>query len=309
MLSTNLYNSHDLTRKREIQIDTLKVFNENVTEKIFDKEYFVEFPTRIGSLRMIIDLGPKFPLEKPIIKVYPRINHKWVDSAGEIVLAPGLINFTIHSDLGRVVQVIRREFELDQSLTLANGSDSYSGNAGSINNTIASLSNDIELCSLAKLTSAELLRLNNNVDCLDEFISELPSIEASNKSIENTITKIMDLANSNMSKEESLTNLRAEISKQLEKIELYQASYATLSTQYVKLCEKYSPQSISDNLKNAALKCDEESERIAEQFLAGDMDCDKFLQVYVKSRTMSYTRKAKEERLSYQLKQLKKAGF
>jgi hypothetical protein len=52
-----------------------------------------------------------------------------------------------------------------------------------------------------------------------------------------------------MSKEESLTNLRAEISKQLEKIELYQASYATLSTQYVKLCEKYSPQSISVNYK------------------------------------------------------------
>lgn len=48
--------------------------------------------------------------------------------------------------------------------------------------------------SLAKLTSAELLRLNNNVDSLDEFISELPSIEESNKSIENTITKIMDLA-------------------------------------------------------------------------------------------------------------------
>lgn len=36
------------------------------------------------------------------------------------------------------------------------------------------------------------------------------------------------------------------------------------------------------------MKCDEESERIAEQFLAGDMDCDKFLQVYVKSRTVSF---------------------
>lgn len=34
-----------------------------------------------------------------------------------------ILQFTIHSDLGRVVQVIRREFELDQSLTLANDSD------------------------------------------------------------------------------------------------------------------------------------------------------------------------------------------
>ncbi|VVC33663.1 Hypothetical protein CINCED_3A021919 [Cinara cedri] len=278
---------------------------------IFDEEYNVEFPTKVGSLKLIVHLGPKFPLEKPTITVSPRIIHKWVDAAGLIVLAPGLTNYTIHSDLGRVVQVIRREFELDHSLILVDSSDSFSGNVAtsSINNVITSLSNDIELFSLAKLTTAELLRLNNNVDCLDEFISELPSIEASNKSIENTITKIMDLANSNMSKEEPINNLRLEISKQLETIESYQKSYADLSTMYVQLSEKYSPQSISKNLKESALKSDEESERIAEQFLAGEMDCDKFLQVYIKSRTMSYTRKSKEERLNYQLKQLKKAGF
>lgn len=312
MLSTNLYNNIDLSRKREQQIDTLKVFNENVTEISFDKEYSVEFPTKAGNLSLVINLGTEFPFEKPSMKICPRITHKWVDATGEIVLAPGLMNYTVHSDLGRVVQVIRREFELDQSLTLANdGSDGFSGNIaiGSVKNAITSLNNDVEFFSLAKLTSAELLRLNNNVDCLDEFISELPSIEASNKNIENTITKIMDLANSNMSKEEPIYNLRSEISKQLETIENYQTSYAGLLTKYVKLSEIYSPQSISDKLKKAALKCDEESERIAEQFLNGDIDCDKFLQVYVKSRTMSYTRKAKEDRLNYQLKQLKEAGF
>jgi len=311
MLSTNMYNNIDLARKREQQIDTLKVFNENVTEINFDKEYSVECPTKAGNLSLIIDLGPTFPLEKPIMKVYPKIIHKWVDTNGQIVLAPGLMNFTIHSDLGRVVQVIRREFELDQSLILANDSNSFSVNVttGSINNTTTSLTNDKEFGGLAKLTSTELLRLNNNVDCLDEFISELPSIEVSNKSIENTITKIMDLANSNMSKQEPMNKLRSEITNQLETIESYQKSYAALSTKYVKLSEKYSPQSISDNLKISALKCDEESERIAEKFLAGDMNCDEFLQIYVKSRTKSYIRKGKEDRLNYQLKQLKKAGF
>lgn len=48
-----------------------------------------------------------------------------------------------------------------------------------------------------------------------------------------------------MSKEEPLNNLRLEISKQLETIESYQNSYADLSTKYVQLSEKYSPQSIS----------------------------------------------------------------
>lgn len=57
---------------------------------------------------------------------------------------------------------------------------------------------------------------------------------------------------------------------------------------YFILSTKQNNYIFKDHLKNAALKCDEESERIAEQFLAGDMDCDKFLQVYVKSRTVSF---------------------
>lgn len=62
---------------------------------IFDKEYSVEFPTKIGSLKLIIYLGPRFPLEKPTITVCPRIIHKWVDTSGLIVLAPGLNNVRI----------------------------------------------------------------------------------------------------------------------------------------------------------------------------------------------------------------------
>ncbi|XP_050429020.1 vacuolar protein sorting-associated protein 37A [Adelges cooleyi] len=309
MLSSNMYNNLNLDRKREQQIDTLSVFNENVTEINPGKEYCVEFHTKVGKLKFIIQLSTEFPLEKPRIIVSPCITHQWVNNSGEIVRAPGLLNYTIHSDLGRVVQVIRREFELDQSLVLANNSNCVSGMLGYDNKHIAALSKDTEFFSLTNLTSSELLRLKNNVDCLDEFISDLPSIEESNKTIENTITKVMDLANSNIAKEKSITNLKTDISNQLEKIVSSQNTYAELSSKYAKLSEKYLPQSIANNLKEAALKCDEESEKIAEQFLEGELDIDMFLQVYLKTRTLSYTRKAKEERLSYQLKQLKDAGF
>jgi len=50
-----------------------------------------------------------------------------------------------------------------------------------------------------------------------------------------------------MSKQEPMNKLRSEITNQLETIESYQKSYAVLSTKYVKLSEKYSPQSISVN--------------------------------------------------------------
>lgn len=69
----------------------------SVTEISFDKEYTVEFPTKVGNLSLIIDLDHKFPLEKPKIKVCPRVNHKWVDNTGQI-LAPGLINVRIFNN-------------------------------------------------------------------------------------------------------------------------------------------------------------------------------------------------------------------
>lgn len=52
--------------------------------------------------------------KKTVIEI---IKYEIIDSVFYIV------QFTIHSDLGRVVQVIRRDFELDQSLALANGSE------------------------------------------------------------------------------------------------------------------------------------------------------------------------------------------
>lgn len=67
-------------------------FSVSVTEISFDKEYSVEFPTKVGNMCLIVELGPEFPIEKPRMKVCPRVAHKWVDATGEVVLAPGLNN-------------------------------------------------------------------------------------------------------------------------------------------------------------------------------------------------------------------------
>lgn len=49
---------------------------------------------------------------RPILKISPSINHLWVNASGdEIINAPGLLNFTRHSDLGRVVQAVIRELQ------------------------------------------------------------------------------------------------------------------------------------------------------------------------------------------------------
>lgn len=110
--------------KRKRQIDTLKIFNDNVVELREDVEYQVEFESGDMRMAIMVSLSPEFPLEKPVLRVSPPVNHSWCNEHSEITSAPGLLNFTVHSDLGRVVQAIIREFsknppQLKDDLSLA----------------------------------------------------------------------------------------------------------------------------------------------------------------------------------------------
>ncbi|KAK9298971.1 hypothetical protein QLX08_007885 [Tetragonisca angustula] len=96
--------------KRKRQIDTLKIFNDNVVELREDVEYQVQFDAGERRMAIMVSLSPEFPLEKPALRVSPPVNHPWCNEHSEITSAPGLLNFTVHSDLGRVVQAIIREF-------------------------------------------------------------------------------------------------------------------------------------------------------------------------------------------------------
>lgn len=78
---------------------------------------------------------------------------------------------------------------------------------------------------------------------------------------------------------------------------------------YQNFAEKYSPKNILQELKKAAGKADEESEKIADDFMNGTVDVEKFVSMYLKTRTLCQMRKTKEEKFSQQLSSLKKAGF
>lgn len=96
--------------KRKRQIDTLKIFNDHVLELREDVEYQVQFDAGDRRMAILVSLSPEFPLEKPVLRVTPPITHPWCNEHSEITSAPGLLLFTVHSDLGRVVQAIIREF-------------------------------------------------------------------------------------------------------------------------------------------------------------------------------------------------------
>uniref|UniRef100_A0A1B6G0U1 VPS37 C-terminal domain-containing protein n=1 Tax=Cuerna arida TaxID=1464854 RepID=A0A1B6G0U1_9HEMI len=344
MLSGMFRESDNLVAKRRKQIDTLKIFNANVFEVKDDSEYRVEFNSGSNKLSLLVVLGPKFPLENPILKIVPNVQHPWVSESGEITGAPGLLNFTVHSDLGRVVQAIVRELELRPPPVLG-GTGSppcsqrveiggpmspnnygYSGTppgvagfppyrpppltlgqsqpSGNPNKHVS-----LAFPELNNLTVSELELLNSNNDCLDEFVDSLPVMKGIDRVMEEWITRNEEVAKETLSKEGHLEELRAAVGEKLQTACQLKARHDILSLEYQRLADRYSPQSIREHVKRAAMKSDEESEHIAEQFLNGDMDLDTFLSAYTQKRMLSYCRKTKEEKLSHQLQELQRAGF
>ena len=110
---------------RRKQINTLRIFNDNVTEVLPDSQYSVDFVAGGQQLSLRVFLGPGFPeTTRPVLRVLPAtLIHPWLEpGSGNVVGAPGLINYTVHSDLGRVVQAVKREFEKNPPKPLPNGS-------------------------------------------------------------------------------------------------------------------------------------------------------------------------------------------
>ncbi|XP_014282939.1 vacuolar protein sorting-associated protein 37A [Halyomorpha halys] len=304
------------------QIDTLKIFNANVTEVVKDEEYKVDFGSGGRTVSLIVRLGPEFPLEKPSLYIYPPVRHPWVSPTGEIVSAPGLLNFTVHSDLGRVVQAIIREFQL-RPPQLLNGDISppqfdasklptpstHSNYIYSDKNYNTSAGVSSSFPALNEMSTAQLKELNENSDLLNSFIDNLNVKLQISKSISEYVELNEKLADENLKKEPELVELQDDVSTLLVTLKEYKSKYEELSAEYKDCCDRFNPHQIIQRIREKVSEVDEESERIAEAFLTGDMDLDTFLLEYVSHRTLSHSRKIKDEKLSQQLEKLHQAGY
>ncbi|RZF35930.1 hypothetical protein LSTR_LSTR008500 [Laodelphax striatellus] len=335
--------------ERKKQIDTLKIFNANVSEVQEDVEYNIEFISGGKTLALNVKLSPEFPLEKPVLQVVPTVVHNWVTESGLVTSAPGLLNFTRYSDLGRVVHAIIREFELrppqflseeqstsstaHQNSISRDGGQSVGGPPLSPNNfsysttppssywdyahpqgSNATQSNSAPVQStifpeLNSMSIDELKRLYSNIDRIDEFLESTQPVRDLDRTKDDLITKIEEVSKDNLSKEPVLDKLREEILERQDVFSNLKSQFEVLNAEYQKLADRFSPESICESLQAAVIKSDEKSEAVAEMFLEGEMDVDAFLVAYENSRTISHCRKTKEEKLSHQLSELKRASY
>ncbi|XP_035902144.1 vacuolar protein sorting-associated protein 37A [Anopheles stephensi] len=319
---------------RKRQIDTLKIFNHNVQEVKENEEYLVNFDCGGREIAINILLGGGFPNEKPKLIVSPILRHPWVNgTTGVIENAPGILNYTIHSDLGRIVQAVGREFEKHPPKFVNEPATSTpqhhpqhhapapahqasrNGNVqefGSENrNALLSPSHheSADQFGLRNLTTDELNRLNTDDDYLEEFITKLPFVQHQNDEMDQLLAGIESLAVENLARKETVEERKAKVeSLALEFKELGQ-QWETMNQRYQRKAEDFSPQHIKELLQIAVSTADGKSDDEAQRFLAGHSDVGTFLQNFIESRKLYTMRKAKEDRLVQQLTALERAAF
>lgn len=221
-------------------------------------------------------LSSSFPIEKPKLHVTPSINHQWVDgSTGEIQKAPGLLNvkkfqllillevlnlfvsmqFTIHSDLGRVVQAIIREFERFPPLLWSNET---------VNSPIKTITLptvvDCNMPELAGLSVEELKLLNENEEHLNDFVEEMSAVQTLTDELDGLICEVEVITGSiisctlrslslkqffpldeNISKMDKLEELRQSIADGYAKLRNLGDKWDVASKKYLEKTEDFSP--------------------------------------------------------------------
>ncbi|KAM4708933.1 vacuolar protein sorting-associated protein 37A [Discoglossus pictus] len=113
-----------LQQQKQRQIDSLRACHSSIAEIQKDVEYRLPITVKNITISINILLPPQFPQEKPHISVFPPIRHHLVDKQGVNVTCPLVNNFTMHSDLGKIVQSLLEEFWKNPP-TLAPSSGSF----------------------------------------------------------------------------------------------------------------------------------------------------------------------------------------
>lgn len=306
---------YDLDFRRR-QIDTLKIFNDNVCQIAENEEYTIQFESAGRKFFLNVQLGKQFPCEKPKIVISPAVSHHWVKANGhDVEDAPGLLNYSQHSELGRVVQAIIREFEkfppplLSTNETSPNSSSVSSTDDSPVDNFSIQLKTERNLPNLSTMSLDELKKLDMDSEFFDDFIEEMSVVKHLNEELDSMINQVENISRENESKESNLNELKLKLSDDVTTLKELGEKCDQLNLKYIKKSEEFAPQHIRELLQIAVSNSDTECEKHVEQFLNGKIDVQTFLNYYTCSKKVSSERKAKEERLKHQLSALERAGI
>ena len=297
----SLYSS-DTRLSRQRQITTLKVYNETVEEVVENSEYRVKMKCQTVQLALIVRLPQEFPDLPPVVLCSPALLHPWISAGGRVTGAPGLVNFTTHSDLGMVVAAIRRELEKSPPTFQPNASPvnldfpqhqltASTGGEGTLGDPVKR--------KLAELDKEELQDILEKDGAMDKFLSELtyPPLDTMVDNIASMEENIKATAQNNIELQKQIESYRDSL---LNKVQEYHEKKAEMEEHYAVLADmkhQVSGHVLADGLVRLSVSNEEESDKIAESFLSSELTVEDFLQEYIKIRKECHLQKVKADKV------------
>lgn len=311
-------------------MNTLHIFNENVVEVRHDLEYRITF--QVGgdqvSLSLQILLPPEFPnRSRPLLRIFlaksdvtdVKLSHPWLGNDNLVVGSPGLNNFGIHSDLGRVVQAVKREFEkhppsvikesnsnqinlkhepLATKLQVSTSSGSTKGYDRNCS-YLGAIGGHAVIPEIQKLSQEELKTLQTDQLAFKVFsrqlnVTMLSSMEENSGKLKK---EIMSLVQTNAKLASELDGKKDSFQSKLNDLENSRKVTADMKKDLFEGAQKLAQPVLCDNLLAASHADECESEACADQFLSGNLPIDDFLTRYIQSRTQHHVRKTKHDRI------------
>lgn len=144
----------------------------------------------------------------------------------------------------------------------------------------------------------ELYEILEEENKILEIIQELPQIKTIAEEREKISCKCTDLAKENLAQRPVIEEMKQSVEEKAREFEHLRTEFEGNQEKQLSLMDQFHPTVIQNNLKVAILEADEESEKIAEEFLEKRLDIDEFKQQFLDRRTLYHKRRAQEEKLN-----------
>ncbi|XP_047520705.1 vacuolar protein sorting-associated protein 37B [Pieris napi] len=151
---------------------------------------------------------------------------------------------------------------------------------------------------LSHLNSDELKEMLNDDAKFDVVLKDVKQIKDWDTEKETIIVSNRSIAEYNLSKEPELEGLKADVQEKSEIGENLCSRIQELLDEYKTKSAGISPDTTLALLQTAAAETEEQSENIAQDFLTGKIDVDKFLEDFEPIRKSMHLRKFKAEKMS-----------
>lgn len=315
--------------QRQRQIASIRSCCPNIVVVEADKEFRIPFVAEGNSFNLEIHLPSSFPHECPVLKVTPAAIHPMLDDQYHVTGVPALTAFSMHTDLGRIIQGILMEFQnhppklsttartnatfsLPPLLTGPSGFGEPKIPSATLSSCSSPFKSSMSPCQfpqLLKLSNSQLEELLKEDGKLQEFVEQLPEVLRSEEIRQLMVTQNEQLARQTLEHKPAMEQRKHLLLQKVDEVNVLKEEFEQNSQVLEAQMQAYHPSTLQDNLRVATQAAEEEADGIAQQFLEGKLSTDLFLAKFMEVRMLGHVRRVKEEKLHAQLQELHRHGF